>query len=166
MNPREKTLFIIFCIALGAAGLAVGLDLYIGRIDSLDREFGDLEKRARRVESEARREPSDSNAAIWGDPKTRFFPPGSLPEPLSFASRIETGIKDSGLALREFRVLESSSSAQWLQYRAEGRIEGWFQFVGRMTETDRKALFRTISIARKEGSRYAIAFEVGHAVQP
>jgi hypothetical protein len=166
LTPRERSLLVIFVAALAASALCLGLDLYLERLTRLDTEFITLQKRALRDTQLALTSGGNASGVSWGELKDRFYAPGTLTDPLTLASQVQAAVKDSGLSIAESRVTESSSTAQWVQYRVEGSIESWFRFLKLIRSQDPKSLFRSMSLIKKEGSTYAIAFEVGHAVQP
>lgn len=164
MTPRERSLLILLLVA--ASALALGIDLYLGRLTRLDAEFIDLQKRALSSTRSSLASRDAGKASSWEGLKERFFAPGTLPEPLTLASRVQGDLKAVGIHVAESRVLESTKSAQWIQYRAEGDIESWFRFLRLLRDQDPRTLFRSLSLVKKEGFSYAIAFEVGHAVLP
>jgi len=144
----------------------LGLSTYFDGLSRLDAEFITLQKRALRLTQAAILTRSSGNATSLSNLKERFCAPGSLPDPLTLASRVQTVAKTAGLAILESRVTESSPGAQWVQYHAEGDIEAWFRFLQLLLREDVTTLFRTLSLVKKQGSSYAIAFEVGHVVLP
>jgi hypothetical protein len=152
-------------MTLVASGVAIGLDVYLERLTALDNEFVTLQKRALKdQESNANRQ--GDIAANWNGLKARFFAPGKLPDPLSFAAKVQAALQGAGITIAESRVSESSAGAQWLQYRVSGPIESWFQFLGTLRSRDGRTLFRSFSLVKKDGASYAIVFEVGHAILP
>jgi hypothetical protein len=104
------------------------------------------------------------SAASSSELRDRFYAAGTLPDSLALASRAQASLKASGLHTIESRVTENSATAQWVQYHAEGDIESWFRFLQSLRSQDSKALFRAISLVKKQDYAYSIAFEVGHAV--
>lgn len=165
MTTRERSLLVILLIALIGTAVAIGIDVYLERLAALDADFIALQKRALR-DVQAAQGSRRAAKGDWSRLKEKFFTPGTLSDPLEFASLVQETLKSSGLAVSESRIMENSASSQWLQYRTEGSIDSWFRFLTLIRNKDVRSLFRTISIVKKEGPSYAIAFEVGHAVQP
>jgi len=156
----------MFFIVLASAALLLGLSMYFDGISRLDAEFVSLQKRALRVTQLSTPIQEGGSPSSVSDLKGRFFAPGTLPDSLALASRVQASLKTSGLSLLESRVIESSATAQWVQYRAEGDIESWFRFLQALRRQDPQTLFRSISLLKKQEYAYSIAFEVGHAVLP
>ena len=164
MSSRERNLLIIFLVALAAVALLVGLSNYLESISRLDSEFIELQKHALRLTQASVNAQDPSNVSSWGNLKERFFAQGTLQDPLALASRVQSALKASDIVVLESKVVENSGSSQWVQYRAEGAIESWFRFLQLLRSQDSKSLFRSVSLVRKQGFLYSIAFEVGHAV--
>ena len=165
MSTRERNLLVIFFLVLVSAGVVVGLSSYLQAIVRLDLEFVALQKHALRLTQTSLSTRDSGSVSSWGNLKERFFAPGTLPDPLSLASRAQSAIKASGLTILESRVTENTGTAQWVQYHAEGQIESWFRFLELVRGQDPKTLFRSMSLVKKQGFLYAVAFEVGHVVQ-
>lgn len=171
MTSRERNLLILFVFSLAAAGLLVGLGSYLQAIARLDSEHADLQKRVLRVTQASTAQASTApQGALSGASLRRlkelFFAAGTLPDPLTLASRVQAALKKAGLVVQESRVMENSGTAQWVQFHAEGSIDSWFRFLQVLRGQDPQTLFRTISLVRKQGSLYAMLFEVGHVVLP
>ncbi len=166
MTSRERNLLILFFVVLGAAGLIVGLGSYWDGLSRLDSEFIELQQRVLRVSQTSLASKSSVESTAWIDLKERFFVPGTLSSPLSLADQAQASLEASGLAVLESRVLETTDSLQWVQYMVQGDIPSWFRFLQTLQQQDPKALFRSLSLLRKQGVTYAITFEVGHVVLP
>ena len=166
MTSRERNLLILFVIALASAGLVLGLGSYLEGLSRLDAEFISLQKRVLQVTQSSQASQSSWSASSLSSLKERFFAPGTLPDPLVLASRAQADVKASGLLILESRVTDNSNKAHWVQYHAEGHIESWFRFLQLLRHQDPQACFRSISLVKKQGSNYAITFEVGHVSLP
>ena len=166
MTPRERNLLIIMGIVAAAAAFLIGLSIYLEGLSRLDAEFIALQKRALRAAQASVIMQGSGDSPILSGIKERFFPPGGLQDPLALASRVQASLKSSGLHTLESRVTESSATAQWIQYRAEGDIESWFRFLSTLRSQDSQTLFRSLSLLKRQDYSYAITFEVGHAVLP
>jgi hypothetical protein len=166
LTSRERNLLILFLIALVSAGLVLGLGSYLEGLSGLDAEFIALQKRALRATQTSLVSESSWSASSLNSLKERFFAPGTLPDPLALASRVQADLKAAGLRILESRMSDNSNKAHWVQYHAEGRIESWFRFLQLLRHQDRQTLFRSMSLIKKQGADYAIAFEVGHVVVP
>lgn len=166
MTSRERALLVAFFAVAAAAGVMIGLGSYLERRSYLDSEFVDLQKRALRSAQGSLSDRASGDASAGNRLKERFFAPGALPDPLTLASRAQDALKAAGIRIEESRIIVSSKSAQWIQYRAEGDIESWFRFLQLLRSQDPKALFRSLSVAKKQDYNYAFSFEVGHAVLP
>ena len=166
MTPRERNLLIVFFIALGAAALVVGLGSYWEGLSVLDEQYLGLQKRALRVTQTELLTKAPQKTALPLNLKDRFFAPGSLPSPLALAGSVQSALQSSGLAVLESRVLETSESSQWVQYMAQGDISSWFRFLQMLHQQDGRALFRSLSLVKKQELSYSITFEVGHVVLP
>jgi len=164
LTTRERNLLVIFLLVVLSAGIVVAVSSYLEAITRLDTEFITLQKRALRLAQASIASQGAADAPSLGNVRERFFSPGTLPDPLTLASRVQAAMKAAGLASLESRVLESTATAQWVQYRAEGPIESWFRFLQLVRGQDPKTLFRTVSLAKRQGFIYAISFEVGHVV--
>lgn len=166
MTSRERNLLTLFFLVLGAALLVVGLGSYWEGLNRLDAQFVDLQKRVVRVTQTTLLSKIPEKSSTWASLKDRFFVPGTLPPPLSLASQAQAALRASGLSVLESRVQETSDTSQWVQYMAQGGIPAWFHFLETLRQQDPKALFRTLSLVSKQGSSYAMTFEVGHVVLP
>jgi hypothetical protein len=166
LTSRERNLLILFLVALVSAGLVIGLGSYLEGLSRLDAEFVALQKRVLRATQSSLVSQSTWSSSSLNSLKERFFAPGTLPDPLALASRVQADLKAAGLLILESRVTDNSNKAHWVQYHAEGRIESWFRFLQLLRHQDPQTLFRSISLVKKQGSTYAIAFEVGHVVLP
>jgi hypothetical protein len=166
LTSRERNLLLIFLIVIAAAGLMLGLSSYFEGLSRLDNEFLALQKRSVRAAQAALRAGSSDGASSWSNLKDKFYAPGTLPDPLTLASRVEASLKTAGIHVLESRVIENSASAQWIQYHAEGNIDPWFDFLLLLRKEDPRSLFRSMSLVKKQGFSYAISFEVGHVVLP
>lgn len=166
MTPRERNLLRLLLVVLAAAALLFGLSAYFDGLSRLDAQFITLQKRALRLTQAVVLTKSSESAASFGDLKERFYAPGSLPDPLALAARVQAVAKTEGLGILESRVTENTPSAQWVQYHAEADIEAWFRFLQVLRREDPRTLFRTLSLVKKQGFSYAIVFEVGHVVLP
>jgi len=166
LTSRERNLLILFLAALVSGGLVMGLGSYLEGLSRLDAEFVALQKRALRTMQTSLVSQSSLSTSSLNSLKERFFAPGTLPDPLALASRVQADLKAAGLLILESRVADNSNKAQWVQYHAEGRIESWFRFLQLLRHQDHQTLFRSISLVKKQGTVYAIAFEVGHVVVP
>lgn len=166
MTPRERTLLRLLGFATAAAGLLLGLSTYLDELSRLDTAFIALQKRALRITQTSLRAESSGSTSSLRTLRDRFYTPGTLPDPLSLAVRVQAVAKESDLGILESRVTENSPSSQWILYHAEGPIESWFRFMQLLRGEDPKTLFRTLSVVKKQGFSYALTFEVGHAVLP
>jgi hypothetical protein len=166
LTTRERNLLILFLVVVASAILVVATSSYLEGLTRLDSEFIDLQKRASRAAQASVLAQKTGSGTEWSGLKGRFFAQGTLQDPLVLASRVQAALKSSDLVVVESRVAESSSSAQWIQYHAEGQIESWFHFLQLLRNEDAKTLFRSLSLAKKQGSSYSITFEVGHVVLP
>jgi hypothetical protein len=149
-----------------ATTLAIILAAKLGRIARLDADFADLKEGTARATQVALASHGAGMASPRASAQDRFFALGSLPDPLSLASDVLASMKEAGIVADESRIAESTKAAQWIRYRAEGTIESWFRFIGRLRARDARALFRSLSLAKRQGFAYSISFEVGHAVLP
>ena len=164
MTSRERNFLVIFLLVVASAGILIGLSSYLEAITRLDAEFISLQKHALRLTQASLASGAEGSLPSLGNLRERFYSPGTLPDPLTLASRVQTAMKAAGLSALESRIMESTATAQWVQYKAEGRIEYWFRFLQLVRENDPRTLFRTISLVKKQGFSYAITFEVGHVV--
>jgi hypothetical protein len=166
LTSRERNLLILFLVALASAGLVLGLGSYLEGLSRLDAEFIDLQKRALAATQASLASQSSWSSSSLTNLKERFFAPGTLPDPLALAARVQAALKAAGLHVLESRVTDNSNKAHWVQYHAEGHIESWFRFLQLVRHQDPQALFRSMSLVKRQGFDYAIAFEVGHVVLP
>jgi hypothetical protein len=167
LTTRERNLLILLLIAAGTAMFLAAASSYLERLTRLDSAFVDLQKRALRA-AQARRmgEKTAVRSSGLSGLKERFYAAGTLQDPLTLATHVQGALRSSELAIVESRVTESSEAAQWVQYHVEGQIESWFRFLQLLRNVDPMALFRSLSIVRKDGALYSITFEVGHVVLP
>ncbi len=161
MTVRERTLLVLLGSTLVAAAVVLGLGAYFDRLTALDGEFAALQKRAVQL---VRQTPETSAPAEAF--KIRFWPAGPLPEPLTFAASVQQMLSAAGLRVAESRVLPAQPANSWIEFQAEGDIEGWFRFLKDLRTHDPRTLFRSLSLVRHAGSQYTVVFEVGHVVLP
>lgn len=166
MTSREKTLLGIFAAVLVAAGALLGAQLYLERLARLDADFITLQKRALQAMQSIQSSNDSTSTTSSETAKRRFYASGPLPDPLILAKEAQDAMKNSGLRASESRIIDSSNKEQWILYRAEGSIDAWFRFLLLIRDKDPQTLFRSLSIAKKEGLSYAFSFEVGHAIKP
>jgi hypothetical protein len=146
---------------LVAAAAILGVGAYFDRLTALDGEFAVLQKRAVQL---VRQTPETSAPAEAF--KNRFWPPGPLPEPLTFATSVQQMLRAAGLGVTGSRVLPGQPTNTWVEFQVDGNIEEWFRFLKDLRTHDPRTVFRSLSLVRRAGTQYTIVFEVGHVVLP
>jgi hypothetical protein len=138
-----------------------GFGAYLDRLAALDEEFAALQKRAVRLAQPT--QVSETPDEMF---KTRLLPAGPLPDSLAFATVVQEELRKTGMSISGSHVVVPTPTSSWVEFQAEGTMEAWFRFVKGLRTRDPKTLFRSLSAARKEGARYSLVFEVGHAILP
>lgn len=166
MTSRERNLLAILGAASAAVLLIFAIDAYLGRLARLDDDFIAMKKKAAQLATSAATSGGVADESEAARLQARFFAAGTLPEAIRLAETAGDALRRAGVTVIESGVTKSTATEQWMKYRAEGDVDAWFRFLRLLDAADGRCLFRSLSLVRKDGVRYSMTFEVGHAVLP
>ena len=165
MTGREKGLLRLLAIAAAGVLVLLGVQTYLDSLAALDQQFASIQKQASQVQRQVGDRDTTDAPGQSGEISRRFWAPGTVPEPLALAKRLQP-ILSSGLTITEFEVQESSAAGFRLRYLLRGPIESFFQALAVIASSDPKLLHRKLAVTYREAGIYDIEWEVGYAALP